>query len=78
MLQPRMTARFGTVPGVALTAVLFSLKHCVVDFSLRRLFAIVAFGAVAGVVRIRWGTAVSATAHVTANTVGSVGFLASL
>jgi membrane protease YdiL (CAAX protease family) len=77
VLQPRMIVRFGTVPGLVLTAVLFSLKHCVVDFSFGRLFAIIAFGLVAGAVRIRWGTSTSAAAHVTANLVGSIFLLAS-
>jgi hypothetical protein len=77
VLQPRMTARFGTTAGLVLTALLFSLKHCVVDFSLGRLFGILAFGLVAGAVRIRWGTSTSAAAHVTANLVGSVFLLAS-
>lgn len=76
VLQPRMTLRFGTAPGLALTALLFSLKHCVVDFSLGRLFAIMAFGLVAGAVRLRWGTSTSAAAHVTANLIGSLILLA--
>ena len=77
VLQPRLTARFGTANGLLVTAVLFSLKHCVVDFSFGRLFAILAFGLVAGAVRIRWGTSTSAAAHVTANVIGSAFLLAS-
>jgi membrane protease YdiL (CAAX protease family) len=77
VLQPRMILRFGTAPGLVMTAVLFSLKHCAVDFSLGRLFAITAFGLVAGAVRLRWGTSTSAAAHITANVIGSTFLLAS-
>jgi membrane protease YdiL (CAAX protease family) len=77
VLQPRMSARFGAIQGLVLTSLLFSLKHCAVDFSFGRFFAIVAFGLVAGAIRNRWGTSTSAAAHVTANLLSTAVFLAS-
>lgn len=56
-------------PSVALivTAVVFALKHVVVDASAQRLTTLLVFGVVVGAVRARWGTASSTITHVVAN-----------
>jgi membrane protease YdiL (CAAX protease family) len=75
LIQPRLFAAWGLLPAVLVTAVLFSLKHAVVDASLGRLVAIVVGGVVLGVVAHRaggldggrngWQT--SAVSHMVAN-----------
>jgi membrane protease YdiL (CAAX protease family) len=69
--QTDLVARWGVVAGIAVTAVLFSLKHVVVDASLGRLFTLIALGLVWGAVRHRWGTSASTAAHVTTNVIAT-------
>jgi len=69
--QTDLVGRWGVAAGVVVTAVLFSLKHAVIDASLGRLFTITALGLVWGGVRHRWGTGASTVAHVTTNTVAT-------
>jgi len=52
-----------------LTAILFSLKHALVDASLGRFLALIAFGAICGVVAQRNGWRRSAALHMVANTI---------
>jgi membrane protease YdiL (CAAX protease family) len=78
-IQPRLVAACGLLPGLLATAVLFSLKHAIVDASLGRLIAITAGGLVLGVVAHRaagpglgrsgWPT--SAVSHAVGNTVAT-------
>jgi membrane protease YdiL (CAAX protease family) len=51
--QTDLVDRWGVVAGIVVTAVLFSLKHAVVDASLGRLFTIIALGLIWGAVRHR-------------------------
>ena len=51
LVQVRLILILSTPFAIGLTAVLFSLKHAVVDASLRRFLTLVAFGVICGVVR---------------------------
>jgi uncharacterized protein len=53
IIQPRLLVAWGVVPGLLVTAVLFSLKHAVVDASLGRLLALSVGGLALGVVALR-------------------------
>lgn len=57
LIQPRLRVAWGLVPALAVTAVLFSLKHAIVDASMGRLLALTAGGLVLGVVAYRGGGA---------------------
>ena len=76
LIQPRLVAGLGFVPGLALTAVLFSLKHVIVDASLGRLLAIVGAGLVVGVIAARSSWKTSAVTHIATNTVATLLVLA--
>jgi len=62
----------GFVPGLVLTAVLFSLKHTIVDASLGRLLAIVGAGLVVGVIASRSSWKTSAVTHIATNTIATI------
>ncbi len=66
-IQPSLTAAFRPVLGITLTALLFSLKHAIVDGSLARLLSLMAFGLVMGWLANRLSWQASAGAHVLAN-----------
>lgn len=76
LIQPRLVAGLGFAPGLALTAVLFSLKHALVDASLGRLLAIVGAGLVVGVIAARSSWKTSAVTHIATNTVATLLVLA--
>jgi membrane protease YdiL (CAAX protease family) len=57
LIQPRLRVAWGLASGLLVTAVLFSLKHAIVDASLGRLLAITAGGLVLGGVAFRAGGA---------------------
>jgi len=62
-----------TVPfGIGLTAILFSLKHALVDASLGRFLALNAFGAICGVVAQRNNWRRSAALHMVVNTIVTI------
>lgn len=71
-IQPRVVGALGFVPGLLSTALLFSLKHAIIDASLGRLLALTAFGAIMGVLAARRGWRASALAHALANTVATI------
>jgi len=58
--------------AIGLTAILFSLKHALVDASLGRFLTLVAFGVICGVVAQRNSWRGSAALHMVANTVLTV------
>ena len=58
--------------AIGLTAVLFSLKHVLVDASLGRFLALIAFGVICGVVAQRDTWNCSAALHMVINTVATV------
>jgi membrane protease YdiL (CAAX protease family) len=84
LVQPRLRASWGLLPGLLATAALFSLKHAIVDASLGRLLATTAGGLVLGAVALRAGGPAgeragwraSAVSHVAGNTVATSIFLA--
>jgi membrane protease YdiL (CAAX protease family) len=80
LIQPRFIDGVGLAAGLIVTAVLFSLKHVVIDASLGRLLALTAFGLIMGVLAVRHGWRASSLAHMIANTFAtalslSAGFL---
>jgi len=70
--QERLLRVFSAPVAIGLTAVLFSLKHALVDASLGRLLAIVAFGIVCGIVARRGNWNRSAALHIIVNTVATI------
>jgi membrane protease YdiL (CAAX protease family) len=72
LVQVRLLRVLATPFAIGLTAVLFSLKHAVVDASLGRFLALVAFGVICGVVAQRDSWRRSAALHMVANTVATV------
>ena len=65
---------FGTLNDICigLTAILFSLKHALVDASLGRLLALIAFGVICGVVAQRDSWRRSAALHMVLNTIATI------
>jgi membrane protease YdiL (CAAX protease family) len=84
LIQPDLRRAAGLVPGLVVTAALFSLKHAVVDASLGRLLAITVGGLVLGTVALRaggrdgerTGWRASALSHAAANLPATALFLA--
>lgn len=72
LIQPRLGAALGAVPGLVLTAILFSLKHALVDAALLRLVTLTAFGLVLGLLAARQGWRAAALAHALTNTAATV------
>jgi membrane protease YdiL (CAAX protease family) len=72
LVQVRLIRILSTPFAIGLTALLFSLKHAVVDASLGRFLALVAFGVICGVVAQRNNWRRSAALHMVANTVLTV------
>ena len=58
--------------AIGMTAVLFSLKHVLVDASLGRFLALIAFGAICGIVAQRHSWRRSAALHMAVNTILTV------
>jgi membrane protease YdiL (CAAX protease family) len=71
-IQVRLARAIAPPFAIALTAVLFSLKHVLVDASMGRFLTLIAFGAVCGIVARRSSWRSSAALHVSVNTVGTV------
>ena len=72
LVQVRLIRILSTPFAIGLTAVLFSLKHVLVDASLGRFLALVAFGVICGVVAQRSSWRRSAALHMVVNTVLTV------
>jgi membrane protease YdiL (CAAX protease family) len=79
LIQPQLRVAWGVVPSLVVTAMLFSLKHAIVDASLGRLLALVAGGLVLGLVAYRAseshgvgsGWKASAVSHMAGNLVAT-------
>jgi membrane protease YdiL (CAAX protease family) len=79
LIQPCLFASWGLLPSLVVTAVLFSLKHAIVDAALGRLLALTIGGLVLGLVAHRAGGSdggrngwqTSAVSHVVANIAGT-------
>ncbi|WP_254524152.1 CPBP family intramembrane glutamic endopeptidase [Natrinema caseinilyticum] len=76
IVQTELVDEWGVAAGIGVTAVLFALKHVVVDLSVVRLTTLLTLGLLFGVVRHRWGTASSTVTHVLLNTVSSASLVA--
>ena len=72
LVQVHLIRSLPTPFAIGLTAVLFSLKHALVDASLRRFLALIAFGVICGTVAQRNSWRHSAALHMVANTVVTV------
>lgn len=72
LIQPRFIGMLGFVPGLLLTAVLFSLKHAIIDASLGRLLTLTVLGLIVGWLAARRGWRASALAHALVNTVATM------
>jgi membrane protease YdiL (CAAX protease family) len=72
LVQARLIRIFSTPFAIGLTAVLFSLKHALVDASMGRFLTLVAFGVICGVAAQRNSWRRSAALHIVANTVLTV------
>lgn len=70
-IQHWLTRAWNLSAGLVVTALLFVLKHIVVDVSLARLTTLFVFAFALGIIRVRWGTLASTATHVTANLVGT-------
>jgi membrane protease YdiL (CAAX protease family) len=79
LIQPGLRVAWGVIPALLVTAVLFSLKHAIVDASLGRLLALTVGGLVLGLVAYRAGRSdggrsgweASAVSHMVGNLVAT-------
>lgn len=71
-IQSRFTEGMGLRYGVAVTALLFAVKHIVVDVSLFRTTTLLVGGFALGLIRIRWGTTTTTIAHIFLNSVATL------
>jgi membrane protease YdiL (CAAX protease family) len=72
LIQVRLIHLFPVPLAIGLTAILFSLKHTLVDASLGRFLTLIAFGAICGVVAQRTSWRRSAALHMVTNTILTV------
>lgn len=72
LVQVRLLRVFSVPVAIGLTAVFFSLKHALVDASLGRFLAIIAFGVICGVVAHRSNWKRSAAMHIVVNTMATL------
>ncbi len=72
LIQARLTGVLPTPFAIGLTAILFSLKHTLVDASMGRLLTLIAFGVICGIVAQRSSWRHSAALHIAINTVSTV------
>jgi uncharacterized protein len=72
LVQVRLARILPRPVAIGLTAVLFSLKHVLVDASFGRFLALIAFGVICGIVAQRNSWKNSAALHIVINTLGTV------
>jgi membrane protease YdiL (CAAX protease family) len=70
-IQTQMARAWGPWPALAVTALLFTVKHIVVDLSIARITTLLTVSIALGLVRHRYGTLASTVAHYTMNSVAS-------
>ncbi|MGH2396274.1 MAG: lysostaphin resistance A-like protein [bacterium] len=70
-IQYKFNRALGTWVGLAATALPFAAKHIVVDLSFGRTTSLLLGAFALGLIRQRWGTAASTTAHITVNFVAT-------
>ncbi len=71
-IQTCLIQGWGPRTGIAVTALLFALKHTIVDLSFYRIISLVVGGFVYGIVGYRWGTSASTVVHVLGNTEATI------
>ena len=71
-IQTHLIRGWGLRSGIVVTAVLFALKHVIVDFSFYRILILLAGGVALGITGYRWGTSASTIAHVLLNSLATV------
>jgi membrane protease YdiL (CAAX protease family) len=72
LIQARLMHVLPMPFAIGLTAILFSLKHALVDASMARFLALIAFGAICGVVAQRDSWRRSAALHIVVNTLTTI------
>lgn len=75
-IQTRLAAAWGPGPAAAVTAVLFAVKHVVVDQSVLRVVTLMTGALALGVIGRRYGTTASTLAHVILNLAGTAASIA--
>ncbi len=74
-IQTHLIRGWGVRRGIVATALLFALKHVVVDLSLWRIISLVVNGLTYGIVGYRWGTTASTILHVLGNSAATLEIL---
>ncbi|WP_158599372.1 CPBP family intramembrane glutamic endopeptidase [Halobellus sp. Atlit-38R] len=67
VVQTALVESWGPTVGIAVTAVLFTAKHVVLDASLARLPTVLVLAVALGLVRHRWGATASTVVHAVVN-----------
>lgn len=73
VVQSALVEAQGRTVGIAVTAILFTAKHAVLDASLARVPSVLVLAVVLGLVRDRWGTTASTVVHAVVNLASVVG-----
>ncbi len=72
LIQPRLAAVIASPIAIAVTAVLFSLKHVIVDGSMGRFLMVIAFGAILGFLAHRKTWHSAAALHMLVNSLSTI------
>jgi len=73
VVQSALVEAWEPAMGIAVTAMLFTAKHAVLDASLARVPTVLVLAAALGLVRHRWGTTASTVVHAVVNLASVVG-----
>lgn len=74
-IQMHLVRGWGPATGIVMAAVLFVLKHVIVDLSFSRIVSLLAIGFLLGLLGYRWGTSASTVFHVLLNTIATLGVI---
>jgi len=72
IVQPRLGRIFPISVAISITAILFSIKHVIIDGSFSRFLVAIGFGVICGILAYRKNWNASAALHVFINTVSSI------
>lgn len=73
VVQSALVDAWSKEAGIAVTALLFTAKHAVLDASLARVPSVLVLAVILGLVRDRWGTSASTIVHAVVNIASVVG-----
>mgnify|MGYP006281112021 CR=1 FL=1 len=73
IIQTALVEARGPVIGIAVTAILFTAKHAVLDASFARVPSVLVLSVALGLARHRWGTTASTIVHVVVNLASVIG-----